>query len=120
MKSPDVLINETNGEIYDCPACVPRKHKLHPSHTRNGEPPLPCKYYQHEPGQWSCETCLRVRPASDPAHTYEDGCRFADGGLEFARRRKKELGERAKAGPARHPAIPAGGKRTLNQSLMII
>lgn len=52
---------------------------------------------------------MKTRTAIDPDHTLEDGCRCADGGLEVVRRAKKELGERAKAGPCRDPATPASG-----------
>ena len=44
-----------------------------------------------------------------PYHTLEDGCRCVDGGLEVARRVGKQLGEQAKVGPCRDPAIPAAG-----------
>lgn len=36
------------------------------------------------------------------------GCRSADGGLELARRTKKQFGEHAKGGPCRGPSIPVG------------
>ena len=108
-KSPEGVVSKRDGVAYDCPARVQRKHKLHPAHTRNGAPPLLCRHYQLEPGKWSCEACLRTRPPEDSSHTLGEGCRFADGGLEKTRRAKKQQGERARAGPVRDPAIPAGG-----------
>lgn len=82
-----------------------RRHKLHPSHARSGEPPLLRRKYQHEFGNWSCEACLRVRPANDPSHTYDEGCKSAGGGFEVARRRGKGSGEP----PVRDPVVPVGG-----------
>ena len=108
MGSPMGVISIKHGVLHDCPACVSRKHKHHPSQEGNGALPLLCEFYQHELGKWSCEACLRVRPAIDPAHTLEGGCTFAGGGLDIARRMGKEQGEHAKAGPRRDAAIPAG------------
>ena len=68
-----------------------------------------CRSCQHGPGKWSCEPCLRTRLPHDSAHVLEKGCRFADDGLEVARRTKKQVGQRAGAGPCRDPAIPASG-----------
>ena len=102
-------VDETFGVAHDCPACVARSHKLHPSHTRHDAPPLLCRCALHEPGKWSCEACRGTRPYHDSAHTLEEGCRFAVGGLEVARRAKKQVGQRAGAGPCRDPAIPASG-----------
>ena len=50
-KCPEGVISEKHCAIYDCPACVAFMRKLHPSHTRNGAPPLLCRYYQHEFGK---------------------------------------------------------------------
>ena len=103
------VVDSKLGVVYDCPACFARTHGAHATHTRHDAPPLLCKYYRYGPAKWSCEGFLRVRPATYPDHTLEDGCRFADAGIEVARRRKNELGDHAKAGPCRDPAIPAGG-----------
>ena len=37
-------------------------------HTHGMEFPLLCTFYKLEPGKWSCEPCLGVRPADDPDH----------------------------------------------------
>ena len=87
-KSLEGAVGEKRGVIYDCPACVAHRRKLHLSHIRNGEPPM-LRRYQHQLGKWSCEACLRVRPANDTSHAYDERCRFADGGFQVARRRKK-------------------------------
>ena len=52
---------------------------------------------------------MRTRLAVDPSYILDEGCRFADGGPEVARRSKKEVAEHAKAGPCRDFATPAGG-----------
>ena len=52
-----------------------------------------------------------MKPIGDAGHTFERGCRYGEGGLDRQRRRKIELGERAKSGPVRDPAIPAAGVR---------
>ena len=106
-KDPEGIFS-TEAVIYDCFACLRRLHNRHPAHTRNGEPPLLCRYYPLGPGDWSCEACLRVRPAEDPRHTLVAGCRMA-GGLEVARRAEKQLGQVAGAGPCRDPATQASG-----------
>lgn len=62
-----------------------------------------------EQGKWTCEVCLWIRPAGDSIQTYEEGCRFVVGSVRVARRRKKELGEKAKVGPCSGPATPAVG-----------
>ena len=49
------------------------------------------------------------KPAEHPAHTLVEGCRFAHGEKEVARRVKKQLGQQAKAGPCRDLAILAAG-----------
>lgn len=91
------------GVIYGCPACMGRLHKLHLAHARNGELPLFRKCYHYEPSRWSCEACLRVRPPHDPVHALTDGCGFVGGGVDVARRVKKQEGQRAGAGPCRDP-----------------
>lgn len=106
---PRGLVGEKHCVMYGCPACVARRHRLHPSHARNGAPPLLCRCRRHEPGKWSCEACLRTRRANDPSHILEEGCRFAGSGREVARRTKKQFGQRAGAGPCRDPPIPVSG-----------
>ena len=34
-----------------------------------GNPRCYVFFYKYEPGKWSCQACLRVRPAEDPRHT---------------------------------------------------
>ena len=74
-KTFDGVVIEKHGVIYDCFGCAARRHTLHPSHIRNGEPPLLCRRYRHEFSKWSCEACLRVFPGNDPSRTCEEGCR---------------------------------------------
>ena len=64
---------------------------------------------------WDCEACLRARPADDPDHHSGRGCRHGLGGSGAQRRRRQVLGEPAKAGPCRDPAIPAAGQRDIGQ-----
>ena len=96
--------------VYDCPACMRRLHKSHPAHTRNNEPLLLCKHYNHAPENWICPACLAVKPRDDPAHTKDEGCKYGVGGQEVYRKIKKQFGVKAKAGPIRDPAIPAAGE----------
>ena len=103
------VLSISDGVLYDCPARIAHRHKHHPAHTRNDAPPLLCTHYQHEPGKWTCEVCLRVRPETDFDHTLEDGCRFVDGGFEVARRRRNDFGEPAHAGFCKDFVIPVGG-----------
>ena len=108
-KNPDGVVSR-RGVIDDCPACVARRRKLHPAHARNSAPLLLCMRYQYEPGKWSCEARLATRPAVDPAHVLEEGCRSVDVGLGVARRMKKQFGEQAEALPCRDHATPGGGE----------
>ena len=87
-KNPEGIASK-DGVIYDCPVCMRRLHEHHPN----------VRVYQHEPSKWSCETCLRVRPADGSDHALVDGCRLADGEKEVARRVTKQFGQQAKVGP---------------------
>ena len=75
-KSPLGVEDVKRGVIYDCPACIAHLHRLHPRHTRHNEPPLLCRYYNDEHAICDCEACLRTRPATDPSHILQRGCRF--------------------------------------------
>lgn len=77
--------------------------------TRNCDFPILCNFYRLEPGKWSCEVCLGVRPAEDPGHILAQGCRYAHGEKEVARRMKKQLGQQVGAGLCRDRAIQAAG-----------
>ena len=110
-KSPYGVEDAKRGVIYDCPACIARLHRQHPSHTRKDEPPLLCRYYNDEPAMWDCEACLRTRPSDHPDHHLGRGCRYGPRGLAGERRRRQRDGVPAKAGPCRDPAIPAAGQR---------
>ena len=107
-KTPEGIVSRL-GIIYDCFACPRELRKKHSDHTRNGEPPLLCRYYQEEPRDWKCEMCLRLRPIIDPRHTLTERCRFEDGGVEVARRTKKQPGLQAGAKPVKDPTIQAAG-----------
>ena len=73
-----------------------------------------CKHYINwKPSEWTSPACFRRRPANDLEHALFDGCRRSVGEIEVARRLEKELGERAKAGPCRDPAIFAAGRADL-------
>ena len=63
--NPDGIVDIVRGVIYDCPVCIGRRHKRHPDHTRNSEPPRLCRQYNEEDGEWTCEACFRVRPIID-------------------------------------------------------
>ena len=89
--------------------CLGRLPKHHVAHIRQDEPPLLCRFYRVTPKNWTCRACLGAKPAEHPDHTFEEGCRYAHGEKEVYRRKSKELGQRAKAGPSRDPAIPAVG-----------
>ena len=107
--NPDGIEDTNLGVLYDCLACLGRKHKHHPDHTRDGEPPQVCRHYNEEFGDWTCEACLRRRLIIDTKHTLIQGCRYEDGGVEIARWTKKQLGLQAVAGPVRDLATPAAG-----------
>lgn len=70
------------GTVFDCPACVRRKLAGRPEHTRNRQPPLLCRHFDHENDEYDCPKCRSGIPLErmfdHPGHTYDERCRHGD------------------------------------------
>ena len=61
---------------YDCLACVGRKAKTDPCHTRSTTTPHTCTFPHVDPMRYPCPGCVQYKPSNHPSHTHIQGeCR---------------------------------------------